>query len=100
MARFDVYTYSAKVPYVVDVQADLLSDLKTRVVVPLLPFSKAKQEYAERLKPVIKVKGKKFILMTTDIGTLHQSDLKNFVDNIEEQRDTVTQALDFLFQGF
>ena len=35
MARFDVYEYkSINVPYVLDVQADLLSDLNTVVVVP------------------------------------------------------------------
>ena len=37
MARFDVYRL-ADGGLVVDLQADLLSDLKTRVVAPLLPL--------------------------------------------------------------
>ena len=45
MARFDIYEYAGKsVPLVVDVQADLLSDLNTCVVVPLIPEAKAKKE--------------------------------------------------------
>ncbi|MEM9990051.1 MAG: CcdB family protein, partial [Pseudomonadota bacterium] len=43
MARFDVYQYdSAFAPLVVDVQADLLNDLSTRVIIPLIPFDKIK----------------------------------------------------------
>ena len=37
MARFDVYRNSAGEGFLLDVQADLLSYLNTRVVVPLLP---------------------------------------------------------------
>ncbi len=100
MARFDVYRYSEEVPFVIDVQANLLAGLKTRVVVPLLPQAQTKQEQLPRLKPVIKVKGKNYILMTTDISVLRVSDLKEPVDNVEDQRQTIVEAVDFLFQGF
>ena len=36
MARFDVYARAAEPGYLVDVQADLLGELNTRIVVPLL----------------------------------------------------------------
>lgn len=100
MARFDVYQYSNAVPLVLDVQAGLLSDLKTRVVVPLLPYAKAKREELPRLKPVLTVKGKDYVMMTTDIGTLKLSDLGKLIDNLEGDRYTIVAALDFLFQGF
>lgn len=100
MAQFDVYPYSEAVPFVIDIQANLLSALKTRVVVPLLSQAQAKQEMLPKLKPVINVKGKNYILMTTDIGTLKVSNLKGPVDNVENQRQTIVDALDFLFQGF
>lgn len=100
MARFDIYRYSEAVPFVVDVQANLLADLKTRTVIPLLPQAQVKQEQLPKLKPLIKVKGKSYILMTTDIGTLRVSDLKEPVDNVEDQRQTIVAAIDFLFQGF
>lgn len=102
MARFDVYKYAGKsVPLVVDVQADLLSDLGTCVVVPLIPEAKAKKEVVPRLKPVIRVSGKNYVMMTTDIAALTRKTLGEFVTNIEDNhRQDVTEALDFLFQGF
>jgi toxin CcdB len=100
MAKFDVYLYSKDVPLVVDVQANLLSDLKTRVVVPLLPKAQAKQEALPKLKPVIKVKEKEYIFMATDIGTISLSGTGGLVANVEDQRQTIIDALDFLFQGF
>jgi toxin CcdB len=100
MARFDVYKYSAAVPYVVDVQADLLSDLKTRVVIPLLPHTQAKKEILPRLKPVVKVHGKDYVLMTTDIGTVKIGDLGVSAENIVEYRQVITDAIDFLMSGF
>ena len=41
MARFDVYARPAGAGYVLDVQADILNGLNTRIVVPLLPLSEA-----------------------------------------------------------
>jgi toxin CcdB len=100
MTQFDVYRYSKEVPFVVDVQANLLSGLKTRAVIPLLPFAQAQTEQLPKLKPVIKVKGENYILMTTDMGVLHISSLKEPIDNVEDQRQVIVDAIDFLFQGF
>lgn len=101
MARFDVYKFkSAAVPFVLDVQANLLAGLKTRVVVPLVPLSKAEKEVLPRLKPVLRINGKDYVLMTTDIGTIRTKDLGAVADNLEDQHHTITGALDFLFQGF
>ncbi len=102
MARFDVYRFASKAaPMVVDVQADLLGELASRVVVPLVPEKTAKHETLPRLKPLIRVGGTDYILMTTDIGVLPTRQLGARVENIEsEHRDDITAALDFLFQGF
>jgi toxin CcdB len=40
MAQFDVYAWPAGRGFLVDVQAEILRDLKTRLVVPLMPSSK------------------------------------------------------------
>ena len=102
MARFDVYRHKSKTaPLVVDVQANLLSDLASRVVVPLVPATKADREALPRLKPSITIGARNYILMTTDIGVLAVGQLGAFVGNIEEDhRDDITSALDFLFQRF
>ncbi len=102
MARFDIYALNrAMVPYVLEVQADLLSDLASTVVVPLVPADAAKAETMRKLKPEIIIKGESFRLMTTDIGTLRRASLGKPVVNVEEQyRAVIVDALDFLFQGF
>ncbi|GJL63713.1 MAG: plasmid maintenance protein CcdB [Nitrospirales bacterium] len=101
MARFDVYTFSGRsIPLVIDVQAELLSDFKTRVVVPLILESKAQQEVLARLKPVFEVNGKRYVMITTDIGTIRTNDLGSLVGTLKNHRHDITAALDFLFQGF
>ena len=102
MARFDIYKYASKAaPLVLDVQADLLSDLNTCVVIPLVPEKQAKKESLPKLKPIIQIDGKSYVLMTTDIGTLTRASLGKKISNIENaHRQNVTEALDFLFQGF
>lgn len=102
MARFDVYRFPSKAaPLVVDVQADLLSELASRVVVPLAPAGRAGREALPQLKPKISVEGKDYIFMTTDIAALPVSRLGAHVTNIEDtHRDDISNALDFLFLGF
>jgi len=57
MARFDIFGYkSQKVPLVLDVQADLLHDLNTCVVVPLIPESLGKAETVPKLKSVLNIR--------------------------------------------
>ena len=102
MARFDVFRFkSSTAPLVVDVQADLLSDLATRIVVPLSPADIAGKEAAARLKPVMEIKGERYVLMTTDLAALPVKRLGAFVENVESRyRKEITDALDFLFLGF
>ena len=102
MARFDIYKYSGEaVPLVIDVQADLLSDLNTCAVIPLVLEKNAQKEALSKLKPIIQIDGVKYILMTTDIGTVTRSSLGEYIANAEnDYRQEITEALDFLFQGF
>ena len=102
MARFDVYEYKSKsVPFVLDVQADILSDLMTCIVVPLVPEFTARNEIASKLKPVIQIREENYILMTTDIAAIKRKSLGKFVINIEKNhRADIIEAIDFLFQGF
>ena len=100
MARFDVYQHTKRAPLILDLQADLLADLKTRAVVPLLAFAQAKDEKIPRLMPVLRIQGKSYMMMTPDIGSIKVSDLGKLVENIEPQRQSIIEAVDFLFQGF
>lgn len=101
MARFDVYQQSERVPFLLDIQANLFADLNTRTVIPLLPQARGgKNEALPRLKPLLTVKGKSYVMVTTDITTVRVAILGKFIENVEGQRQTIIDAVDFLLQGF
>ena len=63
MGRLDVHPMPGREPgYVVDIQADLLSRLATRTVVPLVPEGMAPPSIGE-LNPTFEVKGKRHMLI-------------------------------------
>ena len=98
MARFDVYK-SQEDGYLLDIQADLLNHLHTRVVVPLMPFDVAPIP-AKILNPVVTIDGLKMIMATQYLAAVPAQLLKIPLANLANRRDDITAALDFLFQGF
>jgi len=99
MPRFAVFRNPDGLGYLLDVQADLLDHLNTRVVVPLLPLDVAPVA-AKTLNPVFEVEGKAVVMVTQFLAAVPAQMLKNVVDSFEGRRDDVTSALDLLFQGF
>ena len=102
MARFDVFEFKSKsAPLIVDVQADILGALATRVVIPLSPLERAEKEALPRLKPILEIGGQPYVLMTTDIAALPVKRFGAFVTNVDtDYRKEITDALDFLLLGF
>lgn len=98
MARFDVYANPDADGYLLDVQADLLSHLNTRIVVPLLAKSRAPAA-AATLNPVFDIQGQQFVMTTQFMAALPLTLLKMPLLNLESSRNEITRALDFLFQG-
>jgi toxin CcdB len=99
MSRFDVYLSPDADGFLLDVQADILSLLNTRVVVPLMPQDGARTPI-ERLNPVFEVGGKRVVMMTHYIAAVPAKILSDPVDDLGARRDEVVDALDFLQQGF
>ena len=100
MARLDVFAMPGGRPgYVLDVQADLLSDLRTRTVIPLLPANAAPRPIAD-LNPVLTIGGAPHILLTQAIASIPLRELTHFVTRLPDQHDTVVRALDVLLLGF
>jgi len=102
MARFDVYAFGGPdVPFVIDVQADFLNTLKTRLVIPLIPKDSYVGKPLDRLHPTLLLDDSNYLLMTTDMAALPISRLGEKVSNLEDScRLTITNAIDFLLQGF
>ena len=101
MPRLDVHPIPGKVRegYVLDVQADLLSHLSTRTVVPLLPEDTVPKPIS-LLNPVFEVRGKRHVMVTQAIASIPGRELKRAIASLREQHDDIVRALDTLLLGF
>ena len=99
MARFDVYENQGGGGYLLEVQSDLLSDLNTRIVVPLIPVSVA-PEPAERLNPVFRVAGEEVVMTTQFMAAVAERELRDQVGGLHEEHQEISNALDMVFLGF
>ena len=99
MARFDVYPSPNDVGFLLDVQTDLLDQLNTRIVVPLMPMAKAPQP-AKRLNPSFDIGGDPYVTVTQFMAAVPAAMLKASVTNLADQADDITNALDMVFFGF
>ena len=101
MSRLDVYPMpgKARAGYVLDVQADLLSHLSTRTVVPLLPVENTAKPIAD-LNPVFEIQGKRHVLVTQAIASIPSNELRRAVASLVDDHDSVVRALDILLLGF
>ena len=104
MAQFDVYTNpnpetKRAVPYLLDVQADLLNNLTTRVVVPLYSAA-AMSKAANHLNPRFSIKKTTVVMSTAEMAGVTLNRLGDNVCSLKEHRNEIIAALDFLFTGF
>lgn len=99
MARFDIHAYPSGTGLLLDVQADLLDHLTTRVVVPLLPLAQAPKP-AKRLNPVFQVDGEPYVMATQFLAAVPIGELGPKRSSVADQFAEVTTALDMVFQGF
>jgi toxin CcdB len=99
MARYDIYANPGGEGLLLDVQADILDHLQTRVVVPLIPLKSAPPA-TRRLHPILDVGGIKYILATHLMAAILATELREARTNIGGHHDQIVSALDMLFQGF
>lgn len=99
MARFDVYARSNGPGYLLDCQADLLSDLNTRLVVPLLPENDAPRP-AARLNPVFHIEGARYVMVTQFAAAVPVRALGSRVGSLVAEDMKITNAIDMLLSGY
>jgi toxin CcdB len=101
MPRFDVYPMPGRGGrgYILDVQAELLDHLGTRVVVPLLPKDAAPPPI-EELNPIFDIDGESYVMMTQSIATVPVRELKRMTASLDSRHDDIKRALDILLTGF
>lgn len=80
MAQFDVYpnpskTSRAHYPYLVDIQSSLLTDLATRIVIPLGNRAAFGGNAMQGLTPEITFNGQELLLLTPQISSVPEKHL-------------------------
>jgi len=104
MSQFDVYINPSKksreaYPYIIDIQNALISDIATRIVIPLGKLSHFRNEQMNGLTPLIEYENTQYILLTPQIASMPLKLLKNPVGSISSLRDQIIAAVDFAITG-
>lgn len=98
MARYNVYANPDGAGYLLDVQANLLESLNTRLVVPLMPVSAAPPP-AKRLNPVFDIDSERVVMVTQFLSAVPASILKTSVVSLVQHDTEITGALDMALTG-
>ena len=103
MARFDVRTNlhrgsRDRVPYLLELQTDLLASLDTRLVAPLVPAARFGPP-ASRLNPVLRIGARNFVMDTALAACIPAIQLGERVVSLAERSAELLGALDFLVSG-
>lgn len=103
MPQFEVYRNDdtrsrARIPFLVDVQSDLLSNLQTRVVVPLV-LAESFGTPIKRLNPGFRIANRNVVLSAAEIAGIDRRELRTPVSNLAAARDAIVAAIDFVITG-
>lgn len=103
MAQFDVRRNPNGatcdiVPYLLEVQSDLLEPLATRVVVPLV-LAAERPKPAKHLNPCLTIEGRDVVMLNEQMAGVPVSAIGARVGSLAQQRQEIMAALDFLFTG-
>lgn len=85
-------------PLLVNFQSDLVNQLTSTVVAPLVP--RAQMRGAQHLNPIVVVNGDEFWLATHELFAMDRRMLDGTpVANLTSDRDAIIAALNFVFTG-
>jgi toxin CcdB len=101
MAQFDVYENlnslnNEKIPYFIDVQHNILNHIDSRVVIPL----SFEEKEINTLSPKIIIDNIELILLTTQISAISPTFMGKKVCSLENKRNEILNAIDFLITGY
>jgi len=84
-------------PYLVVLQSDLVSGLRSTIVAPVIP----RQMFsgASRLNPVLTIDGRDFWLATHELFAVDRRLLGPSIVTVAEHREAIIAAIDFVFTG-
>jgi len=104
MAQFDVFPNPSKsskkhYPYLLDVQSPFISEIATRIVIPLGYATSFKNEAMEILTPEIVFENEVLLLLSPQISSVPAKILRKPVGSLSHIRSQILNALDFAIAG-
>jgi toxin CcdB len=104
MTQFDVYRNPSKAsrdayPYIVDIQTPVISEISTRIVIPLGRRDLFRDEMLQGLTPTITYEGDELLLLVPQIASVPSRILREPIGSLSHFRDEIIDALDFAITG-
>jgi len=104
VAQFDVYVNPSKqtrnaYPFILNIQNELIENISTRIVVPLVIAKKFSNEEMKGLTPRIEFEGTDLLIMIPQIASMPTRALKEPIGTLFHLRDEIISALDFAITG-
>lgn len=104
MSQLDVYANPSKrsnayYPYLLDIQNNYISELDTRIVIPLGKASYFENEIMTKLQIKVAYEDQELILMTPQISSIPRSSLKEPIGSLQHLQQEIIDALDFAITG-
>jgi toxin CcdB len=101
MPQFDVFKNprGGAYPLLLDVQADVLARLATRVVVPLMTLKRYGSKPITRLNPIASIDGTDYVFVFQELAAIPAATLGEPVTSLASRRAELTAAVDLLFTG-
>lgn len=101
MAQFDVYENinektKKSIPFLLDIQNDILKNLSSRVVIPLV----VSKEAINFLNPKFVINEIDVILSTAELASIPCEYIGSKVCSLKDIREEIIGAVDFLVTGF
>ncbi|HFD31681.1 MAG TPA: plasmid maintenance protein CcdB [Gammaproteobacteria bacterium] len=104
MSQFTVYKNKNSrtkktFPLLLDIQSDLLDQLRTTIVIPLGKHSIVKEQVITKLCPIIEIDGIKYAALTQQMAGIERVLLGAKVTNISDYRSEFIDAIDLIVSG-
>jgi toxin CcdB len=104
MAQFDVYQNPSKhqrsdIPWIVDIQSDLLSSLPTRLVLPLALRKHMPSTFPRTLCPAVKWEGDLLVALPHLAAPFRTKDLGQSKGSLRSEASTLVGAVDAVISG-
>jgi toxin CcdB len=104
VAQFDIYENTNRstktlYPYLLEIQADLLSELHTTVVIPLAPATGSLVTPLKGLHPTLEIEEELYLAITTLIAGVDRRSLGKKTSSIKEAHDRIISSIDLMITG-